>query len=141
MQNQEISVVLDTNVVVSAAVSSEGNPAKIFETLINGRVKNYTSDEIMAEIKDVMNRERIKRAIGEKDKSFIIENFEKLSEKIIPQDKYEEVKDDPKDNKFLDCAVAAGASYIVSGDEHLLKLKEFKGIKLVSPAEFIELIS
>ncbi len=140
MEIAETKVVLDTNVVVSAAVSSDGNPAKIFEMIINSEIKNYTSSQIIEEIKEVMGRERIKEALGDKDARFFIDTFEKLSEKIIPIAAYDEIKEDSDDNKFLDCAMAAGAEYIISGDGHLLKLKEFGGIKIVSPADFIGLI-
>jgi len=47
----------------------------------------------------------------------------------------------PLDNKFLDCAVSSSAEYIISGDDHLLKLQKFKGIKILNPAEFIKMIN
>ncbi len=45
--------------------------------------------------------------------------------------------EDPDDTKFITCAVQAGAKYIVSGDHHLLDLKEIEGIAIVTPAEFL----
>ena len=135
-----LKIVLDTNVVVSAAVSSDGNPAKIFEMLIAEKIKNYTSEEIINEIKDVMQREKIRKLLNLQERDFIINNFKEFSEKIIPKIKYEDVLEDKKDNKFLECAVSGKVDYIVSGDEHLLKLKEFKGIKIISPADFIKII-
>ena len=50
------------------------------------------------------------------------------------------IKEDRPDNKFLACAIAAQASFIISGDKHLLKLKEFQGIPIVSPREFLKII-
>ena len=47
------------------------------------------------------------------------------------------IKDDPSDNKFLECAVTVGADYIISRDIHILKIKEFEGIKIVSPELFV----
>lgn len=46
------------------------------------------------------------------------------------------IKDDPSDNKFLECAVTVGADYIISRDPHILKIKEFEGIKIKSPEVF-----
>ena len=137
--DKEIKIVSDTNVVISAAVSSDGNPAEIFELLLLGKIKNFTSDEIINEIKEVMEREKIRSRLTLYNRRFIIDNFEKFSVKIIPKIKNDIIKEDPKDNKFLDCAVSANTGYIISGDEHLLSLKEFKGIKILSPAEFVKL--
>jgi len=48
------------------------------------------------------------------------------------------IKEDPADNKFLECALAADAKYIVSGDRHLLSLKTFKSIRILPPTEFLK---
>ena len=45
---------------------------------------------------------------------------------------------DEKDNKFLECAIASKSDYIISYDKHLLKLKEFKNIKIITPEEFLK---
>jgi len=47
------------------------------------------------------------------------------------------VEDDPSDNKILECALEAEADYIVSGDRHLLDLREYRGIKILSSGEFL----
>ena len=59
---------------------------------------------------------------------------------IHPRTKVNVVKDDPEDNKFLECALDAGADFIVSGDHHLLDLKMFKGIKIVKCKKFLEIL-
>ena len=74
------------------------------------------------------------------ERRFTLKALEEFSEKITPHLKLEEIKDDPDDNKILECAVAAAADYIISGDDHLLKHKELRGIKIVSPAEFVKLM-
>ncbi|HEX8228447.1 MAG TPA: putative toxin-antitoxin system toxin component, PIN family, partial [Chloroflexia bacterium] len=50
------------------------------------------------------------------------------------------IASDPDDNKFLECAVAGGADYIVSGDKHLLSLGEYEGIRILSPADFLRVL-
>ena len=55
---------------------------------------------------------------------------------VEPKEKIDAVKDDPKDNIFIETAVAGNVDYIVSQDNHLLKLKEFRGIKIITPEEF-----
>jgi uncharacterized protein len=139
MTDEVPKVVIDTNVVISAAISIEGNPARIFEMLLLEEIKNYTSEDILSEVREVFERDRLKQIINSSDSEFIIENFENFSERANPSIMHSNVKDDPADNKFLDCAVEAKVDYIISGDEHLLLLKEFKDIKIISPAAFIKI--
>lgn len=56
---------------------------------------------------------------------------------VYPKNKLDIVKKDPSDNKVIECAIEAEASFVVSGDKHLLEIKEYKGIKIVSPREFL----
>jgi len=59
---------------------------------------------------------------------------------VIPLEKLVIIKDDPDDNKILECAKAGKVEIIVSNDNHLLKLKEFKRIKIITPKEFLKQI-
>ena len=137
----KIKVVVDTNIVISSAVCVDGNPAKLFEMILLEKIENYTTEEIINEIKEVMARPKITQRLSLLEKGFIVNNFEKFSKKIKPSVNLNEIKEDPDDNKFLECAVSAAANYIISGDEHLLKLKEFRGIKILKPVDFIKLIT
>ena len=132
------TVVLDTNVVVSAALCAEGNPAKIFEMLILEEIQNITTQEIIDEIKETFEKPKITKKTSHAQRIWIIETFEQLSEKITPMIEVNALPEDPDDNKFLACALQVSATHIISGDEHLLRLKEFRGIKITSPAEFVE---
>lgn len=60
---------------------------------------------------------------------------------VEPKEKLDIVKDDPKDNIFVETAVAGNALYIVSQDNHLLKLDKFRNIRIATPAEFVSLLS
>ena len=75
-----VKVVIDTNVIVSAAKSSDGNPARIFEMLLLEEIINYTTKEIIEEIKEVLARPRIKLNLLEQE--FIINNYKRFSIKI-----------------------------------------------------------
>jgi len=59
---------------------------------------------------------------------------------VRPKEKVSVVKKDPTDNKFLECALAANADYIMSGDKHLLELREFRNIKIIRTWEILKLI-
>lgn len=58
---------------------------------------------------------------------------------ITPQQKIDVIKDDPKDNIFVECALEGNCKYIVSGDQHLQRLKEYEKIEILEPGKFIEL--
>ena len=64
--------------------------------------------------------------------------FLELLNFVIPKSKIFEIKEDPADNIVLEAALEAKVDFIISGDKHLLKKKNFKGIKIISPKEFLE---
>ena len=103
------------------------------------KFESITSDEILDEFVNVMKS--FKRPMAEEDilrwENFIIIK----SEIVLPKENLKIVKDDPKDDKFIDAAVEGKCDYIISKDKkHLLKLKEFRGIKLISPEKFANLL-
>ena len=57
-----------------------------------------------------------------------------------PDVKLNIIEEDPSDNKYLECAVSAGAQYIVSGDKHLLGLRSYQGVEILTPAAFLALL-
>ncbi len=79
------------------------------------------------------------------DKKLVLSKIvQRVIEKSIivePTTKLNIVKEDPDDNKVLECAKAGKVDLVITNDNHLLKLKEFEGIKIVTPQEFLELFS
>lgn len=134
---EKLKVVVDTNTVISAPLSEDGNPAMIFELLLLEEINNFRSEEITNEIVEVFNREKIKKLVPEDKIRFIIDNYRKFSRLVRPTIKLNIVKEDDDDNRILECGETANADYIISGDEHLLKLKSYKNMKIVSPKEFL----
>jgi predicted nucleic acid-binding protein len=57
--------------------------------------------------------------------------------KVQPSVELDVIKNDPSDNRILECAVSAGSDYIVTGDGHLLKLKQYACIRIITVAEFL----
>lgn len=136
-----MNVVCDTNVLISALLW-QGITSNIFHLAKQGKINICASAETIDEFQAALSYSKFKKqlAIIRKTPEEVINEFlevvayyypEKIS-KII-------VKDDPSDDKFLACAIATQASFIVSGDAHLLKLKEFKGIPIVSPRKFLKI--
>ncbi len=130
-------VVLDTNIVVSALIAREGAPAKIFEKLVLGKIENYTSKQIISEIKEVFNRKETTKRTFQKARNFIIKHYLNNSIQLTTKVKVN-VVEHKSDNKFIETAIEAKAGYIITGDCHLLKLKEFNGIKIVKARQFLE---
>ena len=138
MLQEKVKVVLDTNVVISAAISRDGTPAKIFELLLERKITNYATEEIIKEIEEVIARPALRECIDENYKKFILNHFEKNSVIIKPTFSEKVVLKDSKDDKFVNCALSV-KSNIISGDKHLLELTSFKGIKILSAKEFLEI--
>ena len=132
-----IKAVLDTNVYISSIIFG-GNPRAIIELCINNMVDTYTSSLILLEIAQKLQS---KFLWNRADVALAIKTISKTSKVIVPQQKFNVVNEDPTDNKIIECAVAASASFIVTGDRHLLSLEKFKGIKIVSPKDFLSFVS
>ncbi len=135
-QEEKLKTVIDANIVISAPLSEDGNPAKIFELLLLEEINNFRSEDITNEIVEVFNREKIKKLVSEDKINFIIDKYREFSKLAKPSIKLSVVKEDDDDNRVLECAETANADYIISGDEHLLKLRNYKNVKIVSPKEF-----
>lgn len=128
-------VVLDTNVLVSA-FGWEGIPHKIFESAVEGELELIVSYDQLSELRRVL--EYPKFGFTENQRQRFIMIVLEVATIAEPMEKIDIVKDDPDDNIILECAVAGNAHYIVTGDRHLLGLKEFRGIRILNPREFIE---
>ncbi len=133
-----IRLVIDTNVFVSALISARSIPA----LLLDEAGKNYTlfiSKEILGEVEDVISRKKF--GFSTQKISSAMEAILSFSEIINPEIKVDVIKSDPDDNKILECAIACKASYIVSGDSHLLDLREYGSIKIINPKTALELLN
>ncbi|MGB9682650.1 MAG: putative toxin-antitoxin system toxin component, PIN family [bacterium] len=130
-----IRVVLDTNVYISAILFG-GKPEKIRNLAKGGDIELLISEFIIGEIAQILRR---KFGWENWKISETIDEIREISILIIPSLKISVVIEDPLDNRILECAVEGKAQYIVTGDkQHLLPLKEYKGINILSPSEFLE---
>lgn len=128
-----IRVVFDSNVYVAAAL----NPGKyadywLEEAAEGTQLSLFVSPEILSEIKRKLRGSKL-NVLSTQVTEFI-GNIEHITTVVRPVQKLAVVKQDPDDNKVLECAVAADAALIISMDKHLLKLKEFRGIGITHPS-------
>lgn len=132
-------VVLDTNIFVSGLINEQGLPGKILKVWREGFFLLIISPDIIEEITRVLKeKEFSERGITKDDINALSFAFLLNAITIIPTIKVTIIKEDPEDNKFLECALAGKADYIVSGDKkHLQPLKKVQGILILSPARFL----
>ena len=129
-------VVLDSNVVISG-LNFKGNPREILNLVLLKEVELYVSPFILKEVAEVLERK------FDWDEGRIKDATEGLKAVMIkPERRISIIKQDEDDNRILECAIEGRAQYIISGDEHhLLPLNEYQGIKILSPAEFLKLLT
>lgn len=134
-----MKVVLDTNVVISGLLVPGGPPGKIIDLWTENRITVVLSQALIEEYLDVLLRPKFKRIGTLVERQDILVNLLELDNTVLinPKVSFAVVKDDPEDNRVLECAVEGMVDYIISGDEHLLALREFQGIPIVMPAEFM----
>ena len=128
-------VVLDTNILVSSLGWLQGNPHKILEKVIDGDIELLISNAQFEELSRVLEYPKLK--FKEKQKTEFRSLISDNATFVQPTISLEVIKEDPSDNIVLECAVVAKANFIVTGDEHLLALREYKGTRIVSPSSFM----
>lgn len=127
-------VVIDTNVLISSIFWNHGNPYKIVNLAIEQKINNFTSPNMLYELAKVL-RENFNQSENMVESQIrLVANYSNV---VQPKIKLKVVKDDPKDDMVLECALSCNVQYIITGDKHLLKLKEFKGIKIATAKEFL----
>jgi putative PIN family toxin of toxin-antitoxin system len=136
-----IKVVLDANIFVSSIIVPKGNSAQIIDLIVKEKIELIISQSILEEVRRVLFYPHIQKRHQHNDKRIyeFIKDWARIAKFAPGKVKIDAIKDDPTDNKYLECAVEGKANYIVSGDKHLKKLKEYQGIKIVEPAVFLAL--
>jgi uncharacterized protein len=127
------SVTPDSNIYISA-LNWGGKPLQLLEMALAGEVRLFISDAIMEETLEVLERkfnfspERL-----QKTQAYIAS----CSVRVEPKVTLNVVEADPDDNRIVECAVESGSEQIITHDNDLLRMKEYKGIKIMKVAEFL----
>jgi putative PIN family toxin of toxin-antitoxin system len=137
---KKVKVVFDTNVWVSVFMKKLLNDEF---SQVKHKLTVYVSKDIILEISKVLLYPKIaeilrKTGINEKE---ILRALEANSTIVKPKVKLHVIEEDVEDNKILECALAAGADIIVSGNRHLLKLGKFRKTRILTPREFFDYIT
>ena len=129
-----MKIVLDINIFVSSFFW-DGNPRRIMERIIDGKDTLFTCTEILQETASVMARPKFKT--GNEYVVHFIRSIEEVANPISITGVIQNVCRDSDDDKILECALLANADYIITGDDDLLVLSAFRGIKIVTAKEYL----
>lgn len=134
-------VVLDTNILVSGLLW-DGPPRRILIATRRGILELYISPSLISELREVLNRPKFNARLQAAHTSVtqLIDGITALATVVQPADIPTTVHADPDDDEVLACAIAASASFIVSGDEHLLLLGNFREIRIVKAIDLLSIL-
>jgi putative PIN family toxin of toxin-antitoxin system len=133
-------IVLDTNILVSALINPHGSPAQIIDYVFENRIRLFISPSIVAELGRVLSYPKLikRHGLGKEKLKEFISDLLSIMLLIQGEETIKVITKDPSDNKYLSCALNAKADFIISGDVHLLKLGEYRGIQIVTAAQFLD---
>jgi putative PIN family toxin of toxin-antitoxin system len=129
-----LKVVLDTNVLISAILFG-GKPRQILEKAIRREIRLCLSEPILEELSGVLRRSKFD--YSPEMIQFTLTELTGIADFVNPSETIDVVLEDLDDDRILECAVEAGANYIITGDFHLLKLSRYRNIAVVNVVGFL----
>ncbi|MCX5803952.1 MAG: putative toxin-antitoxin system toxin component, PIN family [Proteobacteria bacterium] len=139
-------IVLDTNIFISAILSPRSKPASIVKLVLDGKLNLMIAPAMWKELHTVLQYPKLQALMKRNGVSMdevkdLIHKIERIAIVTPGNTKVNRIKDDMSDNMFLACAVEARADFIISGDSHLKDVKTFKGVRIVSPDVFMQMVN
>lgn len=141
-------VLVDTSVWISAAIRPTGPPGRVLAALREGRLIPVVSRPLLAEIREVLDRPRIRRLrrMGDADLATLLALLDTSAIKAFPTGELRLCRD-PQDDFLLETAILGGAQFIVSRDDDLkrdldlmVRLREY-GVEVLTVAQFLHLLA
>ncbi len=131
-------IVVDTNVMI-AAILWQGPPHRILELAEKGQVSLCATPSVLEELQEVLERSKFRKQLQNRATSIeeIMSGLLPLVELYEPTAVPNAVPTDPDDEIFIECALSADAPFLISGDNHLLRLRKYRRIRIVTPTEFL----
>lgn len=135
-------LVLDTNTALSGLLWG-GTPGRLIDAAEAGQVELASSAALLAELQGVLSREKFAKQLAKRGITVadVFDGYAAMVTLVAPAVIAPTITRDPADDQVLAAALAARADLIVSGDAHLLDLKSFKGIEIVTAAADVERIA
>lgn len=132
-----MKITADTNFFISATQWDTSVAYKLLIILIKSNSEIFTTKDILDEFSKVLKRDF---RYNQKEIDKIIEILLIFVKMVEPINKINIIKDDPDDNKILECAIVSKSQYIVTYDKHLLKIKSYGDIKILKPEDVLKLL-
>jgi uncharacterized protein len=126
--------VYDTNVIVSGTLKSDSIPGALVSFAMQGAVQIFLSPTLLAEYTEVLKRPVF--GFNPKTVNFFLSELENTAIMVYPAMRVTSALDEP-DNRILECALEAKAQYVITGNRKHFPFAQFKGIKILTPREFI----
>ena len=141
-----IRAVLDTNVIVSGILTPKSVPATILKIGLEGKFKLIMSPHVIEEIERVIRYERMialmrRHKLTCREVDDFMQKLKRVAMVTPGELEVTAVPSDPGDDMVLSCALEGKADFVVSGDHHLTDLVRYRGIRIVTPVEFIQIVS
>jgi len=133
-----MKVVLDTNVLISALIKA-GKPRELFFRLADEKAL-ILSAQILEEFLEIADDPRIKKYVKEQETTAFLNSLRDATKIVKIKSKFKAVNEDPDDDIILRTAYDGKADYIVSGDNHLLSLEVFRGIRILTVDEMFKML-
>jgi putative PIN family toxin of toxin-antitoxin system len=132
-----ITVVPDTTVLVSAAISRQGNPYRLLRAWQDGELSLVVCPYLLNELAQVLHRDRLRRFISREDASAFVEYLSRVADvRADPHPITGLVPQDPGDDFLVALAREAGADYVLSSDDHLIRLPSPRP-PVITPAQLV----
>ena len=128
-----MKITVDTNFIISSTQWDYSVAHKLLKKFILSDAEIFTTQDILDETAEVLERDF---EYNKNEVKNIIEKILFFAKLIETKQKINVIKDDPDDNKIIECAIESSSDYIITYDKHLLKLKEYKGIKIITTEKF-----
>ncbi|AEB11279.1 putative toxin-antitoxin system toxin component, PIN family [Marinithermus hydrothermalis] len=133
-------VVLDTNVYIAALLTPYGVPWRVLELWYEGQYELVISQPVFAELQEVLGRKKFAKRIDPLLSDALLEDLKRLATWVRLKAPANVSVRDPKDLMVLGTALGGKARFIVTGDEDMLVLRSFRGIRILTPKEALEVI-
>ena len=130
-----MKIVIDTNVLISA-IFWTGNPKQLLNKVRRGEATFLISEDLLNEFKEVLMRKDKPFKLSLEEAERVVTDMRGIAQIVHPNSQVVVCKDE-RDNKVLEYAIDGRAEYVISGDLHLLGLKSFKGVKIISVTDFL----
>lgn len=136
-----LTVVLDVNVLASAAVSEHGLPRRVLLAGLQRHYRMVTSIHILQKLTDTFEKPYFAARLLAQDRADFVDMISRMSVRCEPDDTVRGIAPDLEDDLVLGTAVAATADYLVTGDKGLLAIGEYRGVRIVTSDQFLDLIA